>query len=596
MFKKLLELLTAKERKYLGSLLLLSIIMGLLEMLGAASVMSFMGILSDPETIETHVTLKRIFKFSKKLGVTTIEQFIFLSGVLVFFFLMVSLGFKAIATFLQIRFQRMSEYSLSKRLVEGYLHQSYSWFLNHNSATLGSSVLSEVGQVMAGGFTPLLALFSNVAVALAILILLTLADPVLAIKVVFTFGVAYMSIYLVSRKILIRSGSERFKANQSRFKAISEAFGAFKEVKVSGLEKFYVDRFTHPALSFARHQIKSQVIAQLPRFGLEAIAFGGMILLVLYLMIQSRDFQNVLPIIVLYAYSGYKLMPAIQAIYVAVTQLRNARPSIDALNNDLTSLSPLPQKFDHDKLELKQDIKLNGVYYKYPKSEENVITDLNLIIPANSTVGVVGTTGSGKTTMVDLILGILEPSKGTIEVDGLSISQPKGKSWQKIIGYVPQQIYLTDDTVSANIAFGVDPKEVNLRKVEQASKIANLHEFVISQLPHQYETSVGERGVRLSGGQRQRIGIARALYHNPKVLILDEATSALDNLTEQVVMEAIHNLKYKNITTILIAHRLSTVKSCDLILLLENGKLIAQGTFNQLMQTNRNFVEMARKS
>ena len=215
--------------------------------------------------------------------------------------------------------------------------------------------------------------------------------------------------------------------------------------------------------------------------------------------------------------------------------------------------------------------------------------DININIPSKSTVGIVGTTGSGKTTMVDIILGLLEVKKGTIEVDGNIITEKNTRSWQRSIGYVPQHIFLSDDTIAANIAFGVDTKDVNYEAIEKAAKIANLHDFVLEELPKKYQTTIGERGVRLSGGQRQRIGIARALYHSPQLLILDEATSALDNQTEQAVMDAVNNLG-KNITIILIAHRLNTVKNCDIIFKLDKGRVIAEGSFDELIDGKENFT------
>ena len=239
-------------------------------------------------------------------------------------------------------------------------------------------------------------------------------------------------------------------------------------------------------------------------------------------------------------------------------------------------------------MSLNESITLKNIHYNYPNTSRTALKDISLSVPAKSSIGLVGATGSGKTTTVDIILGLLEAQKGTLEIDDKIITKQNTRSWQRCIGYVPQYIYLSDNTVAANIAFGVDRKNIVQSKVEQASKIANLHGFIVDELPEQYETTIGERGVRLSGGQRQRIGIARALYHNPKVLILDEATSALDNQTEKVVMDAVNNLN-KDITTIIIAHRLSTVKKCDQIYLLKNGQLENQGTFEELIKVNKNF-------
>jgi len=285
-------------------------------------------------------------------------------------------------------------------------------------------------------------------------------------------------------------------------------------------------------------------------------------------------------------------MPALQQIYGALTQLKFAGPALEALHKDLMSLQPAGPNTQQSAMPLTQAITLNHIVYRYPKAAAPALKGISLSIPAKSTVGLVGATGSGKTTTVDLILGLLDAQEGSLAIDGQQITDHNKRAWQRAIGYVPQQIYLADDTVAANIAFGIEPEQIDQAAVERAAKIANLHEFVIGELPQGYATTVGERGVRLSGGQRQRIGIARALYHNPQVLMLDEATSALDNLTEQAVMEAVHNLGHE-ITVILIAHRLSTVKECDTIFLLEKGEVKGHGRFEELAQTNERFQAMA---
>ena len=236
-------------------------------------------------------------------------------------------------------------------------------------------------------------------------------------------------------------------------------------------------------------------------------------------------------------------MPAIQEIYGSFSKLAFFRPSLDILYEDLKKLKRSDYKQEEGVLPLNKSIELKNISYSYPNSERTALKDINILIPSNSTIGLVGATGSGKTTTVDIILGLLEAQNGNLEIDGKIINKQNSRSWQRSIGYVPQQIYLSDDTISANIAFGVNPNEINQEAVERASKISNSYEFIKKELPNQFQTKIGERGVKLSGGQRQRIGIARAIYHNPQVLILDEATSALDNLTEKAVMNSINNLK-----------------------------------------------------
>jgi ATP-binding cassette, subfamily B, bacterial PglK len=304
---------------------------------------------------------------------------------------------------------------------------------------------------------------------------------------------------------------------------------------------------------------------------------------ILFLMSQTGHFNNVIPLISLYVYAGYRLMPAFQQIYNSFTLLAAVGPSLDKLHNDIKNLKPFNLNQNQDILSLNTAITLKNIYYNYSNTSRFVLKNISLTIPAKSKVGIIGTTGCGKTTIVDIILGLLEAQKGILKVDNEVITQKNSRAWRKCVGYVPQHIYLSDDTIAANIAFGIEPKYINKKQVIKTSKIANLHDFVINDLPKKYQTIIGERGVRLSGGQRQRIGIARALYHNPKVLVLDEATSALDNRTEKYVMDALNNLD-KDLTIILIAHRINTLRFCDIIFKINKGKLVGEEVFNQLIK------------
>jgi ABC-type multidrug transport system fused ATPase/permease subunit len=585
-FKKLLFLLSPHERKRAGLLLLMIIIMALLDMIGVAIILPFMAVLTNPDLIETNDALNIMFKASSIFGVENNQQFLFALGFLLFAFLIISLIFKALTTYAQVRFVQMRNFSITKKLVEGYLHQPYTWFLSHNSAELGKTILSEVGNVVTNGIGPLMEVIAKGMVATALIILLIIVDPKLALMVGFFLSVAYSLIFYFTRNYLNFLGKNNLKNNELRFKSISEAFGAIKEVKVEGLEQSYIKLFSKPAQAYHRNTASSQLVGQLPRFFLEAIAFGGILLIILYIISKSGSFNSAIPIISLYVLAGYRMLPALQQIYAALSQLTFVGPSIDKLHDDFKNLKLININQDQSVLPLNKTINLKNINYNYPNTSRTALKDINLIISAKSTIGFVGTTGSGKTTIVDIILGLLEAQKGTLEVDGKTITRQNSRSWQRSIGYVPQHIYLSDDTIAANIAFGVEPKDIDQEAVEKVCKIANLHNFVIDELPKQYQTTTGERGVRLSGGQRQRIGIARALYHNPKVLILDEATSALDNKTEKVVMDAVNNLN-KEITIILIAHRLDTVKNCDVIFKLEKGQLVGQGTYEELNINNK---------
>jgi ABC-type multidrug transport system fused ATPase/permease subunit len=588
--QKFLDLLSPSEQKRGLLLLCMVVIMALLDVIGVASIMPFMAVLANPQLVQSNAVMNY---FYTTLEFESEQNFLFALGMLVFILLVVSLSFKTLTTYTQTRFALMREYSIGKRLVEGYLHQPYSWFLNRHSADLGKTILSEVGNLVHGGMLPLMNLIAQSAVAFGLMLLLLLIDPWLAISVGLVLGAAYVIVFKLFSGGLNHLGEERVLANQKRYAAVSEAFGASKEVKVAGLEQTYTERFAKPAEIYAKGLTKVQVIVQLPRFVLEAIAFGGMLLVILYLMAESGSFANALPVISLYAFAGYRLLPALQQIYGSLTQLRFAGPALDALHNDLKSLGEFDlQTTQALPMKIQKGIELNQIEYTYPNAHQPSLKGVSFYIQANSTVGFVGSTGSGKTTTIDLILGLLEAQSGSFKVDGQIIDSDNRREWQRGIGYVPQQIYLSDDTVAANIAFGVDEKDIDLDAVKRAAIIANLHNFVANDLPQGYQTPVGERGVRLSGGQRQRIGVARALYRYPKVLILDEATSALDNLTEQAVMDAINKLGHK-ITIIIIAHRLSTIKTCDRIYLLQNGEVKAQGTYDELARNSEDFRMMA---
>ena len=500
---KILSLLSCHERKRLVLLTALITIMALLDMIGVASILPFMTVLVNPSIIETNMYLNNIFQFSKKFGIETDQEFLFFLGIFVFILLFISLAFKSLTIYFQIRFVQMREYSIGKRLVEGYLHQPYSWFLNRNSSDLGKTILSEVQQFISNGISPILELISKGTVAIAITTLLIIVEPKIALIAGFSLAGIYLAIFYFFRRYLNLIGSKRLKNNQLRFRSVSEAFGAIKEIKVNGLEQTYINWFSNSAQNYAQTQSTVRILAQLPRFILEGIAFGGILLLMLYLISKTGNFNEAIPIISLYVFAGYRLMPSLQVAYASLAQLTFIGPSLDKLNNDLKNLKPFDENQEKNTFIFHDVIKLKNIYFKYPNTSRSALNDVSLNIPAKSTVGLIGTTGSGKTTLADIILGLFESQKGILEVDGVTITKKNIRSWQKIIGYVPQHIFLADTSIEQNIAFGVDAINIKKEIIEKVSKIANLHDFVINELPDQYQTTIGERGVKLSGGQRQ---------------------------------------------------------------------------------------------
>lgn len=584
-FKNLFFLLNSQERNRVLLLFLMIVLSSIFEILGVVSILPFITVLTNPEIIQSNLILKNIYEFSMIFGVKNLNDFMFFSGAVLFILLILSLSLKALTYFVQLRFVQILEYNIGKRLIKKYLFQPYSWFLNHHSAELGKNILSEVGIVIQSLVKPFIELVSKTVVTFLLIVMLLTVDLKLTIIVGVFLSSAYSIIFFSLRRFNNLNGEKRLESNHLRFKSVNNAFAAIKELKLRGLENHYIKVFSNSAKSFAITQANAQLIRLLPRFLLEAIAFGGLLLIILYLMKQSGNFNNSLPLISLYVFAGYRLIPYIQQIYSSITQINFINPALIKLNDDLKNLKiTVPDQKVQKNLYPKKSIDLRNINFTYPGENQKLFNNINLTINANSSVGFIGPTGCGKTTIVDIILGLIKPQYGSIVVDGQIISNENMLSWQNSIGYVPQNIYLSDDTILANIAFGVKTEDINQELVEKVANIASLGEFV-KDLPYKYQTTVGERGVRLSGGERQRIGIARALYTKPKVLILDEATSALDFKTEKKIIESLNNL-HKKITIIIIAHRLNTLSKCDKIFKVDKGNLIFEASYNTIINNN----------
>jgi ABC-type multidrug transport system fused ATPase/permease subunit len=593
-YRKLLQLLTPRERRGFWLLLGMIILMGMIETVGVASIMPFMYMLANPAILERHAILSRIYT---ELNFTDPHSFMIAFGLAVFAIVVGGLAFKAVALYGVYRFTMMRGYSISTRMLRGYLFQPYTWFLNRHSADIGANVLGDVAKVTTKALLPAMKLITYSIVVIGLVLLLVLVNPQVALIAAILFGGSYLLVYLGVKAYLNRIGVERHGANMARFQIAGEALGGIKDVKLLGLETMFLRRFQGPARRVAEADAASTIIGELPRYVLEAVAFGGLLAFVLVLLVSGSDsIASVVPMLAVYAFASMRIFPALQRIFIAMTQMRFSKPTLDKLHRDMreaeANLRARPADDRRAVVHLVERLVLDDIHYAYPGADRPALRGMSIEIPVRSTVGLVGGTGAGKTTTIDIVLGLLRPDAGSLTVDGVPITGDNMRAWQRSIGYVPQQIFLTDDTVSANIAFGHETGEIDQAAVERAARTAELHDFVMRELPEGYATRVGERGVRLSGGQRQRIGIARALYHDPDVLILDEATSALDNLTERAVMDAMQNLGHAK-TVVMIAHRLSTVRDCDVIFMLEQGRVVAAGSYDELLETNRQFRALA---
>lgn len=595
--QKLYEILDRRERRRVAMVLALMIAVAMFEVVGVASIMPFMAVLSNPELIDTNQYLRHVYQ---RLAFESPRSFMLFLGGLFLILIVLSLALRAVAFWVQFRFAAMRSHEWSCRLAEKYLGRPYEWFLGQHSGTLSSSVLHEVNQMVHGSLFPLMGLLSQAFVAVLLTLLLVVVDSVLAISTAVVLGGAYGILYLAARRLLARLGEEILEANRRRYKLALEMFGGIKDVKVSGFEWSFLRQYREASLRSAERQVVAKTLGEIPSFAMQALVFGGIVVVLLYVLVKQGDLQSALPVFSVYALAGYRLMPALQAVYRHLSEIRTSEAVLErvhaawvsAASQDVIGDSSDTAKPSKEAIRLEKCLRLECVSYRYPGSDRWALRNIELLIPARSTVGLVGTTGAGKTTLVDVILGLLQPEAGVLRVDEQVLTQEGRRAWQRNIGYVPQQIFLSDDTVTANIAFGVPPENVERPRVERAARLANLHSFIMEGLPNGYDTVVGERGVRLSGGQRQRIGIARALYSDPAVLLLDEATSALDGVTEHAVMDAVRNLGGKK-TIIVVAHRLSTVRECDAIFIMEKGELVARGTYDALLETSPQFRKLA---
>lgn len=598
--RKLLNLLDARERRNALLLFFMMLGMGIMEVVGVVSIVPFIAVVANPDIIESNKYFSAVYGY---LGFSDYQSFLVFLGLCVFALTVGRLVFTACTRWAMIRFSHMRGYTLGSRLLRGYMGRPYTFFIDRHSADLGKSVLSEVNLVIQKSLMPALELAAYGLVALLLIGLVVAVNPFIALSAVVVIGGGYGAIYFALRRYVNRLGVERVRSNQARFQVAQEALGGIKDVKVLGLEDGYIRGFSRPAKRFARVQANSKILGEVPQFGMRALISGGLLVILIGLLLaHDGNLGGVLPIIGLYAYAGTRLIPALQKVYNASVSLRFGKAALDALHSELVETEqagtppttkmndPLPEP-----IPLLSELTLDNVYYTYPGADKPALHGISLTIPARTTVGLVGATGAGKTTVVDLILGLLEPQRGRLLVDGRSIWGQDIRAWQRNVGYVPQSIFLSDDSVAANIAFGVPDDKIDRQAVERAARVAELHEFITSEMPQGYDTPVGERGVRLSGGQRQRIGIARALYRDPGVLVLDEATSALDNVTEQEVMNAVHNLGHRK-TIVIITHRLTTVSECDEIFLLHHGRLTDHDTYDGLLRRSQRFRAMAREA
>jgi ATP-binding cassette, subfamily B, bacterial PglK len=599
----LLGILSPRERQQALLLVPLVALVALAEVAGIASVLPFLALVADPSSIDRNLVLAWAFV---RFGDGGPNRFLILVGIAVNLVLLLTNALQALRTYALTRYGTMRQHAIAVRLLRRYLQQPYAFFLRHNGSTLAANVVTEANQVVNQVLLPGLTIIARGTSAVAILALLILFDPSVAGSVGLVLGGTYMLLLYFMRRYLGRAGRERVRANQARLQAANEAFGAIKDLKLSGREGAMVRRFAQPSRTIALFDTHTTIIRALPRYVFDALAFGSIVLIVVLSLLRGESASSLLPVLGVYAFAGYRLLPALQEIFKALASMRYGLGALETIHATLapSDLATTPgDRAPGDAPEVPEasaplpfahELRTERLSFRYAEGPP-VLHDIDLRIPARSSVAFVGPTGSGKSTLIDLLIGLHPPSAGAITIDGVPLEPPYLRAWQRQIGYVPQAIFLLDDTVRRNIALGVPDAQIDPARVRAAAALAQVDHFIETDLPLAYDTVIGERGVRLSGGQRQRIGIARALYHDPAVLVLDEATSALDGETERALFDAIGHLAGIK-TIVLIAHRLSTVEACDTVYLLEGGRISDSGRYHELLARSGRLQSMARQS
>lgn len=562
--KELWKILSPLDKRKVFYVLILVIGMAFIESAGVISIMPFLAVLSNPEVVESNPYLTIMYGF---MGQSSKQNFIVNLGFLSLAIVIFSTIFKIITQYAVNRFSSLQRHYFSTRLLKMYLQQNYEFFIQRNSATLVKNILSEVDQLIWTMILPALTLMSYGVVLISMVGILLLYDPLMALATAFVLCAFYVSIYMLVRKKLTKIGQEFTQANKERYQTCQEAFAGIKDVMINNAKLGYIEQFEQSSRVFARHIATRDTLGQIPLNIIETVGYGCLICLAMILVVSGKDVSHILPILGLYGFAAYRMLPAAQNIYRSISQIKFSQQVLNILKPEF-ELEKNEIEQGHviskiAKLEFNHSVRLENISFAYPnRLDQPVLNGFGIEIKKNTSLGIMGKSGSGKSTLMDIMLGLLVPQKGNIYIDDVELTRENIDAWRDLVGYVPQFIYLADKTIAENIAFGIPKENINLEQVKKVAKLAQIDEFIQNKLPSGYDTVVGERGVLLSGGQRQRIGIARALYKKPQVLFMDEATSALDFETENNINETIHELQ-DQITLIIISHKYSCIHKCD---------------------------------
>ena len=594
LLKKLNVILSSQDYFSLFRLLVCVTVASILEVLGVFSILPFMQVISDPTYIESNQWLRW---FRSTMEFSSDHQMMIWMGVGV----LAIYAFTAVVNVLNNWMISRTVWGIAHHICTRYLRRCtrmpFEFFLESNSADLVKKVISDIHSLVSGVLMAGCHFVSSLFKTIFILGLLVYLNPRLALMAVVVFGGAYLVLHLARHRYLKQLGDKRLDAISMRIKSFTETIAGTRALRVGGATDLFVQRFEKASRDFSNIQPKFLLTNLIPKHVIEFVAFGGTIGVLLFVLVNGDSLLGIIPTLSVFSVATYKLLPALNSAFSAAADISHNLPVIDEIYEDMKnefSLLPPTEQFHTAKpMPMVNQIALANVFYRYSDEAPLVLNGIELAIHKGTFNALVGSTGCGKSTLIDVVAGLLFPETGSLTIDGVAITRENVFSWQKLIAYVPQEIFLCDNTIAANIALGVPGDKIDHQQVRRAAEMAQAINFIEQDTPDGFDTIIGERGVRLSGGQRQRLGIARAFYKKPSVLLLDEATSALDNVTEEALMNVIEN-QLDDVTVIMIAHRLSTVKFCDTVYYLENGAVVDYGNFDQLTTSCESFRQMVK--